>query len=96
MPKGETSRPLNSTERKAAKTLLNIQKGMEGKSTANRMEIIMGSRFGKAAAILANAKNKETVRKRMKDVGRNQGASKANQDVRRAAKGVYNVFNPKK
>lgn len=88
MPKGETSRPLTSVERKALKTLLNLRYEMKGKSRKNVLEILMGDRFRKASGALMGAKEKEAMRKHMKDIGRKEGASRANMIRRRLAKNM--------
>ena len=86
MPKGETSRPLNSKQKKAMKTLLRLNREMEDKSLPNKLEIIGGKPYGEASMIMRDAAKNEYTRKTMKQVGRDKGASKASQELRRAVK----------
>ena len=86
MPKGETSRPLNATQRKAAKTLLRLNKELENKSHANKMEIVTGKRYQDASMKLREAHKEEFTRVSMKVIGRKKGASQASQGLRKAIK----------
>lgn len=84
--KGETSRPLNRTQRQAAKSLLMLNREMQNKSLANKLEIISGPRYVTAAAKLRDAHKSEYTRKTMKKLAREAGASKATQSVRAAVR----------
>ena len=95
MPKGETSRPLNATQRKAARTLLMLNKELENKSTANKMEIITGKRYMDATMKLRDADEKEFTRISMKAIGRKTGASKATQGLRKAIKSSADTTSTK-
>ena len=86
MPKGETSRPLNRKQKNAMKTLLRLNREMENKSFANKMEIIGGKPYRDASMIMRDAAKNEYTRKTMKQIGREEGASEATQGLRRAFK----------
>ena len=76
MPKGETSRPLNSKQKKAMRTLLRLNREMEGKSLPNQLEIIRGKPYRDASTTMRDAAKDEYTRKAMKKIGRDEGASK--------------------
>jgi len=86
MPKGETSRPYNAKQRKALKTLLNIQEGMKGKSTENQIEIIRGNPYQNAQRVLQEEGTNDITRRRMKDIGRKEGASATTKERRKEVK----------
>jgi len=83
MPKGETSRPYNAKQRKALKTLLNLEQGMKGKSVANQIEIIRGNPYQDAQRVLREEGSNDLTRRRMKDIGREGGASAATKERRK-------------
>jgi len=86
MPKGETSRPLNRKQKNAMKTLLRLNREMEDKSLPNQLEIIRGKPYGEASVIMRDAAKDEYTRKTMKEIGRDEGASKTYPSRRRNLK----------
>jgi hypothetical protein len=75
MPKGETSRPYNRTEKKAVKTLSGAREGAKGKSSTNISKIMKGPRTKEALKTLSDRDMKETVRKLGKKQERDTGSS---------------------
>ena len=77
MPKGETSRPLNRAQKKAMATFVRLNREMQDKSIKNKLEIMAGKPYQDATWTLRNAAKDEHARKRMKEIGREEGATTA-------------------
>lgn len=92
MPKGETSRPLNATERKALKTLLKVRKDMEGLSVGSKSYLIQKSGYSKAIKTLYDADKKQAVRSLSKTAAEKLGPS--NVPSRKAVKKVIGQSTP--
>ena len=86
MPKGETSRPLNATQKKAAKTLLRLETKMVGKPFANKKEIMETKEYINAASAMRGVDEDEYTRASMRSIARRFGPSKSPKSLRKIVK----------
>jgi len=75
MPKGETSRPNNRTERQAVRSRRATSAGLRGKSRVNQQTIIRGPRNQQDQTTLANRDAKQRAREYGAGLERNTGRS---------------------
>jgi hypothetical protein len=85
MPKGQTSRPSNRKEKKAAATLKNLKSATKGFSNTNKKTVMGGKTATGAKKVLTGRDIKATDRKYGKVVGRNglvrTGATKSSPKI---------------
>ena len=86
MPKGETSRPLNATQKKAAKTLLRLEAKMVGKPFADKREIMETKEYIKAASAMRVADEDNRTRISMRSIARRFGSTKNPKGLREIVK----------
>lgn len=70
MPKGQTSRPSNRKEKKAAATLNNLKSATKGFSSTNKNTVMGGKTATEAKKIIKGRETKEIDRQYGKAVGK--------------------------
>ena len=70
MPKGQTSRPSNRKEKKAAATLKNLKSATKGFSSTNKNTVMGGKTATAAKTTIKGRDTKATDRKYGKEIGK--------------------------
>jgi len=90
MPKGETSRPNNRTERQAVRSRRAMNAGLRGKSRVNQQTIYSGPRNQQDQTTLANRDAKQRARERGAALERSTGRGLTNRtQFTRRSDGTY-------